>query len=152
MNDRELLKYWNDIPIGAKNAVSYEELSAKWHRTYRGVRKILELLSAVDTGDDYILIRSSHGRGFFRTKDRRLIHRYRKEIINRANNVLKPLDKIYKVQARIVGAGIPTAKQTNIRHEMTLLCVIKCKKNKQELRIWQDLLKKDLITFLLMFS
>lgn len=105
MNDRELLKYWNDIPIGAKNAVSYEELSAKWHRTYRGVRKILELLGTVDTGDDYILIRSSHGRGFFRTKDRRLIHRYRKEIINRANNVLKPLDKIYKVQARIVGDG-----------------------------------------------
>ena len=107
MNDRELLKCWNDIPIGAKNAVSYEELSAKWHRTYRGVRKILELLGTADTGDDYILIRSSHGRGFFRTKDRRLIHRYRKEIINRANNVLKPLNKIYKVQARIVGAGVP---------------------------------------------
>ena len=107
MQDRELLKYWNDIPIGAKNAVSYEELSAKWHRTHRGVRKILELLSAADTGDDYILIRSSHGRGFFRTKDRRLIHRYRKEIINRANNVLKPLNKIYRVQARIVGAGVP---------------------------------------------
>lgn len=105
MNDRELLKYWNDIPIGAKNAVSYEELSAKWHRTHRGVRKILELLGTADTGDDYILIRSSHGRGFFRTKDRRLIHRYRKEIINRANNVLKPLNKIYKVQARIVGDG-----------------------------------------------
>lgn len=107
MNDRELLKYWNDIPIGAKNAATYEELSTKWHCTYRRVRKILELLSAADTGDDYILIRSSHGRGFFRTKDRRLIHRYRKEIINRANNVLKPLDKIYKVQARIVGAGVP---------------------------------------------
>ena len=137
MNDRELLKYWNDIPIGAKNAVSYEELSAKWHRTYRGVRKILELLGTVDTGDDYILIRSSHGRGFFRTKDRRLIHRYRKEIINRANNVLKPLNKIYKVQA----------KCALTRHAVTLLCVIKCKKNKQELRIWQDLLKKDLITF-----
>lgn len=105
MNDRELLKYWNDIPIGAENTASYEELSAKWHRTYRGVRKILELLGTADTGDDYILIRSSHGRGFFRTKDRRLIHRYRKEIINRANNVLKPLDKIYKVQARIVGDG-----------------------------------------------
>lgn len=105
MNDRELLKYWNDIPIGAKNAVSYEELSVKWHRTYRGVRKILELLGTADTCDDYILIRSSHGRGFFRTKDRRLIHRYRKEIINRANNVLKPLNKIYKVQARIVGDG-----------------------------------------------
>lgn len=105
MNDRELLKYWNDIPIGAKNAVSYEELSAKWHRTHRGVRKILELLGTADTGDDYILIRSSHGRGFFRTKDRRLIHRYRKEVINRANNVLKPLNKIYKVQARIAGDG-----------------------------------------------
>ena len=57
MNDRELLKYWNDIPIGAKNAATYEELSAKWHCTYRRVRKILELLSAADTGDDYILIR-----------------------------------------------------------------------------------------------
>ena len=106
MNDRELLKYWNDIPIGAKNAVSYEELSAKWHRTHRGVRKILELLGTADTGDDYILIRSSHGRGFFRTKDRRLIHRYRKEIINRANNVLKPLNKIYRLKARIVGKTV----------------------------------------------
>lgn len=122
MNDRELLKYWNDIPIGAKNAVSYEELSVKWHRTYRSVRKILELLGTADTGDDYILIRSSHGRGFFRTKDRRLIHRYRKEIINRANNVLKPLNKIYKVQARIVGAGVPDRPNKQMTLNDTFMC------------------------------
>ena len=122
MNDRELLKYWNDIPIGAKNAVSYEELSVKWHRTYRSVRKILELLGTADTGDDYILIRSSNGRGFFRTKDRRLIHRYRKEIINRANNILKPLDKIYKVQARIVGAGVPDRPNKQMTLNDTFMC------------------------------
>ena len=112
MNDRELLKYWNDIPIGAENAVSYEELSAKWHRSHRGVRKILELLSAAATGDDYILIRSSHGRGFFRTKDWRLIRRYRKEVINRANNVLKPLSKIYKVQARFIRGYVPNKQMS----------------------------------------
>lgn len=125
MNDRELLKYWNDIPIGAKNAATYEELSTKWHCTYRRVRKILELLSAADTGDDYILIRSSHGRGFFRTKEWRYINRYEKEIWNRGRNVLKPLNKIYRLKARIVGK---TVRNRSASVDEALNDTLKCDK------------------------
>lgn len=101
MLNAKLLKYWNDIPTDKKKAVSYEYLCAKWQCNHRRVRRILEQLGNDDNGDDYILIRSSHSRGFFRTKDRQLICRYEREVTNRANNVLKPKKKIDRVLARL---------------------------------------------------
>jgi hypothetical protein len=88
---------WNDIPVGRENAITYSELCLKWECSERKVRSILHKLSYLDTGDDYILIRSSHGKGFYKTDDISEIERYRKECVNRARHTFAPLRKIRRV-------------------------------------------------------
>lgn len=95
MNDLE--KYYNDIPIGRENAVTYAELCLKWECRERKVGHILHELSGIDTGDKYILIRSSHGKGFYKTDNIAEIERYATEICNRAKNTFIPLTKIQRV-------------------------------------------------------
>lgn len=94
-----LHEYWNDIPIGKENAIEYTELCEKWGKNRRTVRDILEMLSATDNGDRYILIRSSHIKGFYKTDNLEEIELYRKEMVNRANNVYKSIKKINRVQS-----------------------------------------------------
>ena len=92
-----LEKYWNDIPIGKDKAVSYDVLCALWNTNSRTVRRILNKLSSYDNGDKYILIRSSHGKGFYKTDDISEIMRFKKECTNRAVNTFAPLKKINRV-------------------------------------------------------
>ena len=117
MTNEELLKYWDSIPCDDqpiincfKNenygcviySVSYEDLGDLWNiPSRRQIRAILAELSAFDSGDDYILIRTSHdGGGFYKTRDHAKIEAYRKEVYNRAMNTLKPLKKIKRVLNR----------------------------------------------------
>lgn len=89
--------YWNSIPIGKENAITYPELCEKWNKTERGVRYILHELSYQDNGDRYVLIRSSHGKGFYKTDNIAEIERYRKECTSRAKKTFAPLRKIKRV-------------------------------------------------------
>lgn len=89
--------YWNSIPIGAENAISYERLCILWHANKREVRRILHELSKEDNGDCLVLIRSSHGKGFYRSSDLCDIIRYKQECTNRARNTLAPLLKINRI-------------------------------------------------------
>ena len=88
---------WNDIPIGRENAVTYDDLCAKWGKNKRAVRRILQEISREDNGDGYVLIRTAHGHGFYRTDDEYEIASYRKEILNRGRNVLAALKKVNRV-------------------------------------------------------
>ena len=67
MNEQLLEIYWSELPIGRENAWCYAKICSKWGRDKRTVRRILHELSGYDNGDDYILIRSSHGKGFYKT-------------------------------------------------------------------------------------
>lgn len=89
--------YWNSIPIGKENAATYAQLCAMWGKSDRAVRRKLHELSGYDNGDNFILIRSSHGKGFYRTNNPEEINRYKQECINRARNTFKPLRKIRRV-------------------------------------------------------
>lgn len=89
--------YWEDIPIGRANAVSYCELMERWGMTRRMVRATLHELSRLDNGDGYILIRSSGHKGFYRTSDRDEIEAYRRETLNRARRTFAPFAKIDRV-------------------------------------------------------
>lgn len=89
--------YWNDIPIGKENAATYTQLCAMWNMSERAVRQKLHDLSYFDNGDQYILIRSSHGKGFYRTDDTAEIERYKRECTNRARHTFAPLRKIRRV-------------------------------------------------------
>lgn len=89
--------YWNSIPIGKENAIGYEELCTLWNANERIVRKILQKLSATDNEDNYILIRSGKGKGFYRTDDADTIIRYKKECLNKGRSIFAPIKKINRV-------------------------------------------------------
>lgn len=97
MEEARLELYWNEIPIGKANALSYAELCAEWGVTSRRVRSIMHELSAHDNGDNYILVRSARGGGFYRTDDVAEIAAYRAECLNRGKRTLVPLKKIDRV-------------------------------------------------------
>ena len=97
MNELRLELYWHDIPIGKENAVDYDYLSERWGKVDREVRKILHYLSAFDNGDDYILIRSSKGRGFYKTDDVSEIEAYKAECLQKGRSVFAPVKKINRV-------------------------------------------------------
>lgn len=90
--------YWQDIPIGKENAVTYETLCRCWSADKRQVRAILHALSLYDSGDDYILIRSAkNGGGFYKTDDRAEMQAYRKECLNKGKSNFAPVKKINRV-------------------------------------------------------
>ena len=89
--------FWNDIPVGKKNAVTYNELCALWECDTRRARKILHELSLFDNGDDYILIRSGGCKGFYKTDDEREIRAYKRECLAKGKSVFAPVKKINRV-------------------------------------------------------
>lgn len=90
-------KYWNDIPVGKENAITYPELCDLWECTERAAREKLHELSHYDNGDNYILIRSSKGKGFYRTDDETEIKAYKRECLNKGRSVFAPIKKINRV-------------------------------------------------------
>jgi hypothetical protein len=97
-SNKKLLEYWDSIPNDESGvSVTYFDLMRKWNCSKRSVRQILAELSALDTDDDYILIRSSGGRGFYKTADLAKIQAYKHEVYNRAIHTLRPLKKIRRV-------------------------------------------------------
>lgn len=98
--------YWNDIPKEKENAATYVSLTVKWGCKEREVRRRLHELSLHDFGDDYILIRSSHGKGFYKTRNVEEIEAYKRECVSRSNKVLAPVDKINIVLQRL-RASVP---------------------------------------------
>lgn len=97
MNESRFEFYWNDIPTVKEEAVTYEELTMWWGESHRQVRKILQQLSAYDNGDDYVLIRSGKGKGFYKTHDKDEIEAYKKECLHKGRSVFAPIKKINRV-------------------------------------------------------
>jgi hypothetical protein len=89
--------YWDDIPVGKENAVTYEKLCNLWHCDARTARYILHDLSALDNGDNYILIRSSKNKGFYKTDDETEIQAYKRECLNKGRSIFAPVKKINRV-------------------------------------------------------
>ena len=97
MEEFKLELYWNDIPIGKENALTYDDLCYMWQCDERKARQILHELSRYDDGTDFVLIRSSGAKGFYKTDDKATIRAYREECLNRGKNVFAPLKKINRV-------------------------------------------------------
>lgn len=89
--------YWHSIPIGVNNALNYDELCYMWGKDRRQARSIMHELSCFDNGDDYILIRSATGRGFFRTNVPEIIDRYKQECLAKGRSNFAPIKKINRV-------------------------------------------------------
>lgn len=96
--DKEQLSlYWEDIPNGKENAITYAELCCLWEVSERAARAILHELSCYDNGDNFILIRSSSGKGFYKTDDENEMQAYKRECLNKGRSVFAPVKKINRV-------------------------------------------------------
>lgn len=89
--------YYQSIPIGRENAVTYDDLCLMWGMKERQVRQKLHDLSLLDTGDDYVIIRSGHGKGFYKTDDLSEIKAFKKECMAKAKSNFAPLGKINRI-------------------------------------------------------
>lgn len=97
MNETHLSLYWEELPTGKENAVTYDDLREMWNKDKRQVRRILHDLSLYDNGDNYVLIRSGKTRGFYKTDDLDEIAAYRKECLNKGRSVFAPVKKCNRV-------------------------------------------------------
>ena len=97
MDDLTLLNYWDGLPIGRENAATYTQLCARWKKDERTVRSILHELSSFDNGDDYILIRSGKGKGFYKTDDAEEIKAFKAECLKKGRSVFAPVKKINRI-------------------------------------------------------
>lgn len=97
MDDQTLDMYWNQIPVGKKNAVDYTALCCLWGKSERKVREILHELSVYDNGDNMILIRSSKTKGFYKSNDLDEIAAYRKECLNKGRSIFAPIKKCNRI-------------------------------------------------------
>ena len=129
MNDVTLSVYWNMLPVGKHRAASYEDLQLCWGVSARQVRKILEELSSLDNGDNYVLIRSSRNNGFYLTDDPDDIAAYKREIKSRVRKLSVPLKKINRVLSDILPADINYSFENNLKlmrreRNMRQACVV----------------------------
>lgn len=97
MTKQELEMYWDEIPIGRENALTYTDIYLRWGVTPRKARSILHDLSLYDSGDDFILIRSARCRGFYRTDARAEIEAYKRECLAKGRSIFAPVKKINRV-------------------------------------------------------
>lgn len=95
----QLLDYYNDLPIGKKNAVTKEQLMHRWDMSERAVRKIISDLRAMDIDDDFVLVSLSSGKGYYKTNDIEEIRAFKKEVTNRGRHTFKPLRKVNRILA-----------------------------------------------------
>jgi hypothetical protein len=72
--------YYESIPLGSANAVSRAELCRMWGMRDRKVRALIADLRAWDNGDDMAIVSSSHGKGYYRTKDQSELEDFRREM------------------------------------------------------------------------
>lgn len=97
LDDCKLALYWDELPTGKENAYTYDDLCFIWKCEPRKARAILHALSLYDNGDNYILIRSSSGKGFYKTDDETDITAYKRECLNKGRSVFAPVKKINRV-------------------------------------------------------
>lgn len=97
MTNQSLEMFWNEIPIGKENALTYTDIYLQWGVTPRKARAILHELSLYDSGDDFILIRSSKNKGFYRTDDKAEMEAYKRECLAKGRSIFAPIKKINRV-------------------------------------------------------
>lgn len=97
MTQKHLDLFWHELPVGKENAVDYPTLCENWDVCERVARKILHELSSYDNGDDFVLIRSSKTKGFYKTDDKAEIEAYKKECLCKGRSVFAPVKKCNRI-------------------------------------------------------
>ena len=127
--------YYNTIPVGLENAVTYPALCAQWCMNERQVRQKLHQLSMWDSGDNFVIIRSGHGKGFYKTDDINEIKRFKKEIMAKAKSNFAPLGKINRILSNDT-----EALQTSIFNNLK---VVRCEQGRYQSEVVEYMRKFD---------
>lgn len=127
--------YYNSIPAGRENAVTYPALCAQWGMSERQVRQKLHQLSMWDSGDNFVIIRSGHGKGFYKTDDINEIKRFKKEIMAKAKSNFAPLGKINRILSNDT-----EALQTSIFNNLK---VVRCEQGRYQSEVVEYMRKFD---------
>lgn len=125
--------YWQSIPTEKENAITYEKLMSEWNLSRRAVRRILHELSVIDNGDNYVLIRSSKTKGFYKTDNIREILLYKQECLNRGRRIFQAIKKINRVVYSEDNASQITIQNNlrNVRESLEMTQQFVCDKMKQ---------------------
>lgn len=102
MNINELYEF---IPVGKANAVSKIKLCEHFDVDERTIRKHIAELRNTDNGDNYIIISSSHYKGYYKTDNLEEIEQFEREVLNRGKHTFYPLVKVRRVKERIGANG-----------------------------------------------
>lgn len=109
MKQAELLYLWETLPIGRENAISYSELCAMWNVNKRTARRYMQLLSEMDNGDEFVLIRSGNTRGFYRSNDAAEIKAYKYEMLHKGRSIIAAVRKCERVLGESYGQQMQMA-------------------------------------------
>ncbi len=102
----DLKRYYDSIPVGSENAISRSELCRLWGMRDRNVRALIAQLRGWDNGDDMAIVSSSHGKGYYRTKDQTELEDFRREMEDRARNTFAPLKKVRRLLLPLEGEDL----------------------------------------------
>ena len=75
-----------DIPIGREHSISRDALARKWQVTDRVARRYVLALRLLPSEDGYIIMSSSHDKGYWRTNESSEIRQYINETEARAKH------------------------------------------------------------------
>lgn len=92
-------KYYGDIPKGKDNEISKADLMRRWNMSERMVRRIIQELRAADFADNYVIISSSSGKGYYKSDRLDEIAAFKKEVTNRGRHTFLPLRKVNRILA-----------------------------------------------------
>lgn len=94
---KTLDEMYKDIPIGKQNAVSRQELMAAWGVSDRMVRSKIAAMRREDNGDNYAIISTCNGRGYYKTDNIKDILAFKKETTARGKQTFNALRKINRI-------------------------------------------------------
>ena len=94
---KTLEEMYNDIPIGKRNAISRQALTALWGVSDRVARQKIADMRRQDNGDNYAIISASNGRGYYRTDNIKEIMQFKKETTARGKQTFNALRKINRI-------------------------------------------------------
>ena len=91
----------DDIPIGAENAITRNQLAALWNVSDREARRIVASLRTIEDGTDYVIVSISRGRGYYRTQNICEINHFMNEMRKRIRSTYRAIKVAQRIKHRL---------------------------------------------------
>lgn len=90
-----------DIPIGSENAISREDLAARWNVSDRKARRIVAGMRTIEDGTDYVIVSVSRGSGYYRTQNLCEINHFLNEMRKRIRSTYRAIKVAHRIKHRL---------------------------------------------------